>query len=431
MSRALNSKYTKTFFNTIMLYLLAIAKILFPLVTLPYLTRVLSLEAYGAVSYVKSIVAYAQTAIDFGFILSSVRDIVNANREKELTARVVGNTIVAKLMLAVAAFVAILILAFVVPTLRDYKVLLLLSFITPLLSCFLLDFFFRGVERMHIVSVIYVSMKAISTVLTVILIKGDEHLLLIPVFDAISSLVAISITWCIYKRTGFGVKFDGIKGAIRKIRESFFFFANSAASNVFGALTTAIIGICITDLREVAYWSVSIQLVGAIQLMYAPLSQGVYPHMIKSKDLSLIRKILYVFVPLVCLGSIIAAFISPTLLSIVGGEDYRDASTVFRCLLPVLIISFPVAILGWPTLGAIGKTKQINIATLSGALAQLASLAALYIFNSFTIVNVAIMRNLSELVMFGVLLAFTMKYRKMFSLKVSGEAVLDESEKSS
>lgn len=429
LSRVKSGK--KVFFNTAMLYMLAFAKILFPLVTLPYLTRVLSVEAYGAVSYVKSIVAYAQTAIDFGFILSSVRDIVNANREKELTSRVVGNTIMAKLMLAVAAFVVVLVLSFVVPTLRDYKVLLFLSFIPPVLSCFLLDFFFRGIERMHIVSIIFVAMKAVSTLLTVIIIKGDQHLLLIPVFDAISSLVAIFITWCIYTRTGFGIKFDGIKGAIRKIKESFFFFANSAASNVFGALTTAIIGICISDLRDVAYWSVSIQLVGAIQLMYAPLSQGVYPHMIKSKDLSLIRKILCIFVPLVCLGSIVAAFISPTLLSVVGGEDYRDASTVFRCLLPVLIISFPVAILGWPTLGAIGKTKQINIATLSGALAQLTSLAALYIFNAFTIVNVAIMRNFSELVMFSVLLVFAIKYRSMFASKTSEESIVSETKKSS
>ena len=39
--------------NTIMLYGMSIAKIVFPLLTLPYLTRVLSVESYGVVSYVK------------------------------------------------------------------------------------------------------------------------------------------------------------------------------------------------------------------------------------------------------------------------------------------------------------------------------------------------------------------------------------------
>ena len=40
--------------NTIMLYIMTIAKMIFPLLTLPYLTRILSEEAYGFVSYVKS-----------------------------------------------------------------------------------------------------------------------------------------------------------------------------------------------------------------------------------------------------------------------------------------------------------------------------------------------------------------------------------------
>ena len=415
MSDILNKRYKKTFFNTAMLYMLAIAKIVFPLITLPYLTRVLSVEAYGAVAYVKSIISYAQIVIDFGFILSSVRDIVNANREKDITSRIVGNTILAKLLLATVSLVVVIVLSFTVPILKNYTVLLFLSFVPPLLSCFLLDFFFRGMERMHIVSFIYVSMKTISTVLTILLIKGDQHILYVPIFDTISSIAAIVITWCIYAKMGFKLRFDGLLGAWQKIKESFFFFANSAAGSVFGALTTAIIGICVNDLRDIAFWSVSIQLVSAVQAMYTPLSQGVYPYMIKHKDLSLIKKIFLIFVPLVFVGTALVAFMSPTLLKIVGGEEYEAAATIFRCLLPVIVISFPVAILGWPTLGAIGKTKHINVATLSGALTQIISLALLYILDCFTVINVAIMRNISEFVMFAVLLAFLIKYRKMFS----------------
>ena len=417
MKKRINEKYKKTFFNTIMLYLLAIAKIIFPLVTLPYLTRVLSVETYGAIAYVKSIIAYAQTAIDFGFILSAVRDIVNINREKEETSRVVGNTIVAKLFLAVISFIVILILSFVIPILRDYTLLLFLSFIPPLLSCFLLDFFFRGIEKMHIVSIIFVLMKTISTLLTILLIKGDQQVLLVPIFDTVSSLCAIVVTWIIYKKLGYSIKVDGIKAAFKKIKESFLFFANSATSSVFGALTTAVIGVCVNDLQDVAYWSVSIQLIGAVQAMYTPLSHGLYPYMIKGKDLKLIKIVLLIFMPIVIVGSIIVGCISPSLLTIVGGENYEKAATVFRYLLPVLVISFPVAILGWPTLGSIEKTKQINLATLSGAVAQILGLVVLYVIGCFSIVNVAIMRNLSEFIMFAVLLFFVIKYRKQFALE--------------
>ena len=41
--------------NTIMLMIFNIAKIIFPFITLPYLTRVLSTEAYGTVAYVKTV----------------------------------------------------------------------------------------------------------------------------------------------------------------------------------------------------------------------------------------------------------------------------------------------------------------------------------------------------------------------------------------
>lgn len=426
MKKNITTKYKKTFFNTIMLYLLAIAKIIFPLVTLPYLTRVLSVETYGAVAYVKSIIAYAQTAIDFGFILSAVRDIVNINREKEATSRVVGNTIVAKLFLALLSFIIILILSFVIPILRNYTLLLFLSFIPPLLSCFLLDFFFRGIEKMHIVSIIFVLMKTISTLLTIFLIKGDQQVLLVPIFDTISSLCAIVVTWIIYKKLGYGIKFEGLKAALKKIKESFLFFANSAASSVFGALTTAVIGVCVNDLQDVAYWSVSIQLIGAVQTMYTPLSHGLYPYMINGKDLKLIKIVLLIFMPIVIAGSIIVGCISPSLLTIVGGENYEKAATVFRYLLPVLVISFPVAILGWPTLGSIEKTKQINLATLSGAVAQIFGLVLLYVVGCFSIVNVAIMRNISEFIMFVVLLFFVIKYRKQFVLETNNKSLNDD-----
>ncbi len=58
-------------FNVSMLYIMNIAKLVFPLITLPYLTRVLSVDCYGVVSYVKATMVYAQLVVDFGFMLFS------------------------------------------------------------------------------------------------------------------------------------------------------------------------------------------------------------------------------------------------------------------------------------------------------------------------------------------------------------------------
>ena len=403
----------RTLSNTIMLYLLAFAKIVFPLLTLPFLTRTLSVECYGVVSYVKSVISYAQIIIDFGFIFSSVKQIVKA-KDKDDVNYIVGETILAKLLLSIVALGFIIFLSLTVPILQNYRLLLFLSFVSPLLSSFLLDFFFRGIEKMHMVSVIFVSMKTISTILTILSVRNDSHVLLIPLFDIISSLAAIFLSWFIFAKLGYRFKCGGIRKAVKKIKESFLYFTNSVASSAFGALNTAVIGIFIEDLQQVAYWSVAMQLIGAVQTMYTPLSNGIYPYMIKKKSLMFIKKILLIFVPLVICGTVLAGVLSPTLLTIVGGEKYRDASHIFKYLLPILVFSFPVAILGWPTLGCIDKVKEVNISTLSGAAVQIVGLLFLFVCNQFYIVNIAILRNISEITMCVILICFTVKNKKLF-----------------
>lgn len=64
--------------NTSMLYLLNLAKIVFPFLTFPYLTRVLSVDGYALVMYVRAAMQYMQIGVDFGFMLSATKHIVRA-----------------------------------------------------------------------------------------------------------------------------------------------------------------------------------------------------------------------------------------------------------------------------------------------------------------------------------------------------------------
>lgn len=90
--------------NVIMLYGLNIAKIIFPFLTLPYLTRILSVESYGVVSYVKSLMVYMQVLTDFGFILSGTKDIVDAKQDWGRIQHIVSDILLARVILAFFAF---------------------------------------------------------------------------------------------------------------------------------------------------------------------------------------------------------------------------------------------------------------------------------------------------------------------------------------
>ena len=413
----MNKQYNKTIINTIMLYLLTAAKTVFPLILLPYLARVLTVECYGMVSYVKAVIGYAQIITDFGFMLSAVKEIVEAKHNKTKISEIIGDTVVSKLLLSIIALTAILVMSLNIEILNKNLFFVFLSALVPMLSCFLMDFLFRGIEKMHIITIIFVIMKSISTILTILIIKNDTMVLFIPIFDIISSVIAIIISWIIVKNLGYTFKFTKLKNCVAKIKLSFGYFANSMASTAFGTFNTVIIGIFIKDVQQVAFWSVCMQIIGAIQNMYVPISNGIYPYMIKSRDFKLIKKILIIFTPIIFVCSAICYVISPTILTIVAGEKYAGAASIFRMLLPVIIMSFPVAILGWPALGAINKVKQTTLSTILGAVTQGFGLLILIITNSFTIINIAILRNISEFVMLSTRGCFLYKYKQLFTKK--------------
>lgn len=399
--------------NIIMLYGMSIAKIVFPLLTLPYLTRVLSVESYGVVSYVKAVMQYMQLAVDFGFMLSGTRDIVNAKNDHEKLEKEVGDILLARIILAVVAFIALLGMIAMIPLLRVNAGYTLLAFATVFLSVFLLDYFFRGIEKMQVITLRFVTMRGIATAMTFVFVHSDKDILFVPLLDAIGSLVAVILVFVELKKENIAIRFSGVKTALEKLKASFVCFASDMATTAFGALNTLLIG-AFLPATDVAFWSVCMQLIGAVQTMYTPIADGIYPEMIKTKSWKFIKRLLMIFMPIVFAGSAFSIAVAPYVLQIVGGEQYVAATSLFRALVPVLIFSFPGIVLGWPTLGALDKAAQVTKTTILSAVVQVASLLLLIATGRFTVMWIAIFRCVTEFVLMTSRGWYCWKYRKEF-----------------
>lgn len=399
--------------NTMMLYGMSIAKIVFPLLTLPYLTRVLSVESYGVVSYVKAVMQYMQLVVDFGFMLSGTKDIVNAKNDHEKLEKEVGDILLARVLLAAAAFVALLGMTAVIPLLRTNIGYTLLAFVTVFLSVFLFDYFFRGIEKMQVITLRFVTMRGIATALTFVFVHSDKDILFVPLLDAVGSLVAVILVFVELKKENIKIHFSGVSTAWKKLKNSFVYFASNMATTAFGALNTLLIG-AFLPATEVAYWSVCMQLIGAVQTMYTPITDGIYPEMIKTKSWKFIKRLLMIFMPIVFAGSAFSIAVAPYVLQIVGGEQYIAATSLFRTLVPVLIFSFPGIVLGWPTLGALDKAAQVTKTTILSAVVQVASLLLLIATGHFTVMWIAIFRCVTEFVLMASRGWYCWKYRREF-----------------
>ena len=402
--------------NTAMLYIMNIAKLIFPLLTLPYLTRVLSVDGYAVVTYVKAVMTYVQLIIDFGFILSATKDIVRAGDNKTEIGYITGDAILGKGLLSLASLAALAVMTLQIPILRQNPVFTFLSFVYVALSIFLVDFLFRGLEKMHIITIRYLITRSITTVLTFVMIKNDTDLLMVPVLEIIGNLVAIVWIWSGIRKMGICVRVRSLRSAWVMLKDSFVYFLSNMASTAFGALNTLLVGIwCST--ADVAFWGLAMQLVNAIQALYSPVINGIYPQMIREKSLHLIKKVLQIFMPLITVGCLIIYFGADLILGLVGGEKYAAVASLFRWFIPLLFISFPAMLFGWPVLGAIEKSKETTQTTVITAVLQTGGLVALKAVGGFTLVNLAILRAATELFMCTLRAGCCYKYRKMFSKK--------------
>ena len=385
--------------NIIYLYFLTLAKILFPLLTFPYLTRVLSVETYGMVSYVRATIIYMQIFVEFGFGLSAVKDIARSRNNQKVVGEITGNVIAAKIFLSVLAFIILFILCYQVPILYQNMAYALTSFGVVFLSIFILDFLFRGLEEMQLVSLSYIIMKGISMIFTFVLVHGDDTVLWIPILDLVSSVIAIFFVEYKVRKFGIKIKVTNIVDVWHTLRDSFVYFISNMATTAFGALNTMLIGVYIPDAREIAYWSVAMTLISGAQALYNPITGGIYPQMVKNPSVKILKNVFSIFMPMVVLGCVFTYFFADKIIYIINGPNYERAAFLLKTLIPVLIFSFPAMLIGWPTLGAIDKAESVTKTTIFTSIFQVVGLFILLKVGIFTLFYIAILRGLTEAVL--------------------------------
>ena len=396
-----------------MLYLMNFAKMVFPLLTLPYLTRVLSVNCYGNVAYVKSVMQYIQIIIDFGFLLSGTRNIVLAETRNKLNWEV-SSIFLAKIILSILAAVVLFIATCMIPILQANILYTWLSFVVVFLTNFLFDFLFRGLEKMEIITIRFVIMRGIATLLTFVFIKEDSDILWIPILDIISSIIAIVFVIKEIQSLKIQIIITPVMEALKRLRDSAIYFFSNMATTAFMALNTVIIGIFLNS-NDVAYWSVCLQISTAVQALYTPLTDGIYPHMVKTRNLRVLTKAVKIYMPIISIGCIFTFEMANYILLLLGGNQYTEAANVLRALIPVLFFSFLSMLFGWPALGAIGKQNETTLTTVLTAIIQIVGLFLLVLLKKFNLINIALLRGFTEFLLFIFRLLYVIKFRKVFS----------------
>lgn len=386
-------KHNTFYKNTLWQYGLQILKYLFPLLLIPYLTRILGTEGYAVYAYVLSFMGVVQTIADFGFTLSGTKKVVDLRGDTAALSRLVGAITVARLMLLCGLFFCVMVVTRFIPIMAENTVYVIWAFFATAGRTVLPDFIFQGNERMGPLTTRYFASKGVQVALTILLVRGPGDLILVAVADVLSEIVDIAWSYRAQKRMfGVGIARPTFKESFEELRVSAIYCVSNVSSSLFSGFTTVIIGLAITSKTDIAFWSLTLTTVNAVQSLYTPIANSLYPHMIKNRDFGFARKLALVALPVLVLGIVAYCALSKPILLVLGGPEYVGGAHVMWMISPIFIFSFYGILIGWPVLGAMGHVKELTVSTLFTGIVNVVSLLALYLAGLITLDVICVAR---------------------------------------
>ena len=168
--------------------LLTVANYLFPLITYPYVSRVLGVSNIGICNFVDSIVNYFILFSMMGIAIVGVREIAAVREDREARNRVFSSLIALNGLTSGLAAVALAVAIFVVPALAEYRGLLWIGVVKILANFLCMDWLFQGVEEFKYITNRTILVKSLYVAGVFLLIRKPEDY---PVYYLLLTLMVV------------------------------------------------------------------------------------------------------------------------------------------------------------------------------------------------------------------------------------------------
>lgn len=331
--------------NFISLSVLQGLNYILPLITLPYLVRVLGPEKFGLIAFVQALIQYFIILTNYGFNLSATRQI-SINRENtEKVAEIFSSVMIIRFILGILSFIILAIILVLIPKFRQDSVIYIYTFGMVVGNILFPVWFFQGMEKMKYITIINIISRSIFTICIFIFIKRVEDYLYVPLINSFGSIIAGALSLrIVFKDFKIKLKIPRIKSIKTQFREGWHIFISSMAISLYTTSNVFILGL-FTNNTIVGYYSAAEKLIKAVKGLINPVSQTIYPYISKVANESKQRVLVFIRKMVVFIGSgffIISLLIfifSNIIVNIVLGEDYHQSIVVLRILafLPFII----------------------------------------------------------------------------------------------
>lgn len=225
------------------LSLLEIISKFFPLITTPYLARVLGVDCFGLLAIGTAVVTYFECLTNYGFTYTSVRSAARKRSDTDELSRIYSETIYSKVILMLISIVILILLIICVPFLYKNAIVIICTFLLIPGTVLNVDWMFQALEDMKYITIRSIATKVIFTLLVFILIKSPNDYLLEPILIALGTIIP-SLWGMIVLKKKFNIKLltPSFYGISVQLKEGFNMFVSLFLPTIYTQLNTLFLG---------------------------------------------------------------------------------------------------------------------------------------------------------------------------------------------
>lgn len=348
--------------------------ILLPLITTPYLSRVLGAEPIGIYGYTISIVTYFILFGTLGVSMYGQREIAYLQQDKKGRSKTFWEIIILR---TVSLSISILLFYLIYGRSGEYALYYRILIVQLVANLFDISWLFQGIEEFDKTVVRNLIVKLLSLVLIFVLIKTPNDLWKYFVIYVGAELIGNVTLWFYLPKYLEKVNTKELK-IVKHIKPTISLFLPQIAIQIYTVLDKTMIGVITNDMVEVGYYEqaqkvvkAALTIAGALQTVMNSRIANAY----SQKDQKEIKSCLGIsinfvwFLTIPMMLGLIA--VAPKFVPWYYGEGFDGVTPILIATAPILIAIGLSGITGVQYLIQIGKSKEFTISVTIGAITNI------------------------------------------------------------
>lgn len=383
---------------------------LIPLITIPYIVRVIGVKYFGILSFAQAVVYYYSIIVEYGFSITGVQMVAYSKGDPNKRSEIVSAIFTIQFALVIAGLLGLIAAALFLEEIKTYFWVYLYTFLMIPAQTLMAFWFYVGSEEMQFLNIVNIIGRLIFIVAVFLVIRIESDYVFVPLLNScamlLSGIVSVGFMLKKFRLTLFLVPWATLK---KYLQEGWHLFVSNFAINLYRNANVLILGM-VASKEAVGLYSAGEKLVKAIQSIFAPLTQTFFPYVSRLKvtdtaksQKAIVVLLLVMLVIAIIIAGLVISFARPLTLLFLGPK-FLATQTIIRIGALVIVFGVINYILGIMFMTNFGMKAQFTRSVIITGIANF--ILCFYLSLRWAEIGAAVAFSSAEILLFGLLLYF-------------------------